>query len=131
MGLYLGGINLTMGKRGFSGADGVDGQDGLSAYQIAKEQGFAGTEEEFASELINAVETQMLFNRFNSNLTWNDLETVYTYTWTYNGDNYKQVRTEINADSYSIELFVNDVRAGLWTTTIDETNNTRNTVYTT
>lgn len=131
MGLYLGNINLTMGKRGFSGADGVDGKDGLSAYQIAQEQGFAGTQEEFAAELINAVETQMLFNRFNSHLTWNDLGTVYTHTWTYNGDNYKQVRTEINSNSYSMELFINDVRAGLWTTTTDETNNTRNTVYTT
>ena len=38
---------------------------------------------------------------------------------------------QLSSDSYSIELFVNDVRAGLWTTTIDETNNTRNTVYTT
>lgn len=89
MGLYLGHTDLTFGKkgeRGYTPVKGVDYNDGLSAYEIAKAQGFNGTEEEFGTELMNAIEAQMLFNRFDSNLTWNDLETIYTLTWTYNGD---------------------------------------------
>lgn len=132
MGLYLGHTDLTFGKkgeRGYTPVKGVDYNDGLSAYEIAKAQGFKGTEEEFGAELMNAVEAQMLFNRFDSTLTWNDLETIYTLTWTYNGDNYKQVRTELSSVKYRLELFINDVHVGIWTTTIDDANNTRSTVY--
>lgn len=36
---------------GGTGKDGVDGVDGLSAYQIAVNYGFEGTEEEFVQSL--------------------------------------------------------------------------------
>lgn len=87
MGLYLGNTNLTFGKRGekgytpIKGVDYFDGEDGLSAYDIAKQQGFNGTVEEFGTALANAVEIQMLLGRFNSTITWNDDGTEYTQTW--------------------------------------------------
>jgi hypothetical protein len=39
------------GKNGVDGKDGVDGQDGKSAYDIAKENGFTGTEAEWVESL--------------------------------------------------------------------------------
>lgn len=137
MGLYLGNTNLTFGKRGEKGytpikdVDYFDGEDGLSAYDIAKQQGFNGTVEEFGAELANAVETQMLFGRFSSTITWNDVETEYTEIWTYNGDNYKQVMTEVSKTVTTIQLFINEVSVGIWTITTDEDNLKSETVYTT
>lgn len=132
MGLYLGDINLTVGKKGDEGYTPVHGKDyfdGLSAYQIAQQQGFSGTEEEFGQALANAVEAQMLFGCFNKQTTWNQNETVFTETWTYNGDSYSQVIT--NSDPVQTkQLTINGVNAGLWTITVDEANCVINTIYT-
>lgn len=43
----------TVGEKGDTGADGVDGKDGKGAYQIAKENGYTGSEEEFNEALGN------------------------------------------------------------------------------
>lgn len=127
MGLYLGNVDLTFGKQGKAG---LNGQDGLSAYEIAKQQGFSGSEEEFASELANAVESQMLFGRFNSNIVWNDTETEYTQSWTYNGDSYKMIMTLVSQTVTTMQLSINDISMGIWTVTNDEENCATNTVYT-
>lgn len=129
MGVYLGNTNLTFGKQGKAGLNGKDGQNGLSAYEIAKQQGFSGSEEEFASELANAIESQMFFGRFNSDIVWNDVETEYTQSWTYNGDNYKMVMTLVSQAVTTMQLFINDVSMGTWTITTNENNYKTETVY--
>ena len=45
------GIDGQNGQDGKDGANGVDGKDGKSAYDIAKEKGFEGTEEEWLASL--------------------------------------------------------------------------------
>ncbi|UGL60475.1 lipase acylhydrolase domain protein [Staphylococcus phage vB_SurM-PSU4] len=50
----------TQGKDGINGKDGIDGNDGLSAYQIAKEYGYNGTEQEWLDSLkLSATNQQM------------------------------------------------------------------------
>lgn len=126
MSLYIGDTNLSIGLKG---ADGLNGADGKSAYQIAQENGYTGTEQEFGELLSQVVEAQMLFGRFNSQTTWNDTDTIYTSTWTYNGDNYKTVLTEVSDTQYTKQLFINEVSVGTWTYTINELNRVSNTVY--
>lgn len=120
MAMILNGTNLSFGQKG---------DIGKSAYDIAKEQGFSGTEEEFGQALSNAVETQMLFGRFNKQTTWNEEETVFTQTWIYNGDSYSDVLT--NTDPvWTRQLSVNGVAAGTWTITYDDVNRVKTVVYT-
>lgn len=120
MAVFLGEIDLTVGRVG---------RDGKSAYDIAKEQGFSGTEEEFGQALSNAVETQMLFGRFNKQTTWNEEETVFTQTWIYNGDSYSDVLT--NTDPvWTRQLSINGVAAGTWTITYDDVKRVKTVVYT-
>lgn len=133
MSLYIGDTNLTIGqtgKAGLNGANGSNGVDGKSAYQIAQEAGYNGTEEEFGESLSKVVEVQMLFCRFNIHTTWDETETVYTSTWAYDGDNYKVIMTELSDTQYKKQLFINDVTAGTWTLTIDEINRISDNVYT-
>ena len=119
MAIILNGQNLSFGQKG---------DDGKSAYDIAKEQGFSGTEEEFGQALLNAVEAQMLFGRFNRQTTWNEDETIFTETWTYNGDSYSDVLT--NTDPvWTRQLSVNGVSVGTWTITYDDVNRVRTVVY--
>lgn len=127
MSLYIGDTNLTIGQTGKAGLNGADGK---SAYQIAQEAGYSGTEEEFGASLSKAVEAQMLFGRFNIHTTWDETETVYTSTWVYDGDNYKVIMTELSDTQYKKQLFINDVTAGTWTLTIDEINRISDNVYT-
>lgn len=75
-------------------------------------------------------EVEMMFGKYNTNLSWNEDETVFTETWTYNGNSYKEVLTEVSDTQYTKQIFVNDVSVGTWTLTIDEINRTANTVYT-
>lgn len=120
MAMILNGTNLSFGQKG---------DDGKSAYDIAIEQGFSGTEEEFGQALSNAVEIQMLFGRFNKQMTWNEDETVFTQTWTYNGDSYSEVLT--NTDPvWTRQLVVNGVTVGIWTITYDDVNRVKTVVYT-
>lgn len=121
MSMYLNGVNLSFGQKG---------ESGKTAYDYAKEQGFNGTEEEFGTAIANAVETQMLFGRFNRQTAWNEDGTVFTETWSYNGDNYSDVLT--NTDSvWTRELSVNGVGIGTWTITYDDVNRVRTISYTT
>lgn len=71
-----------------------------------------------------------LLGRYNTTLTWSADGKVYTETWTHNGNNYREVLTEVSDTQYTKELFMNDISVGLWTMTIDESNNNVNTVYT-
>lgn len=48
------GINGQDGKDGLNGADGKDGKDGKSAYAVAVENGFKGTEAEWLASLVGA-----------------------------------------------------------------------------
>lgn len=119
MAMYLNGVNLSFGQKG---------DDGKSAYDYAREQGFTGSEEEFGVELVNAVNIQMLFGHFNTQTTWNEDETVFTQTWVYNGDNYKEVIT--NTDPvWTRQLSINGVIVGTWTITYDDVNMVRTVVY--
>lgn len=119
MSLYLGDIDLTVG---------LQGADGKSAYEYAKEQGFNGTEEEFGTAIANAVEAQMLFSRFNRQTTWSEDKTVFTETWSYNGDSYSDVLT--NTDPvWTRELSVDGTIVGTWTITYDDVNMVRTVVY--
>lgn len=119
MAMIINGTNLSFGQKG---------DDGKSAYDIAREQGFSGTEEEFGQALSNVVETQMLFGRFNRQTTWNEDETVFTQTWTYDGDSYSDVLT--NTDPvWTRKLSVNGVVVGTWTVTYDDVNRVRTVVY--
>lgn len=119
MSMYLNGVNLSFGQKGDAGK---------TAYDYAKEQGYNGTEEEFGIAIANAVETQMLFGRFNRQTTWNEDETVFTETWTYNGDSYSDVLT--NTDPvWTRQLSVNGVNVGTWTITYDDVNRVRIVVY--
>lgn len=120
MAIYLNGVNLSFGQKG---------ESGKSAYACAQEQGYSGTESEFGQELANAVETQMLFGRFNSQITWNEDETVYTESWEYNGDNYQQILTMVSDTEFTAQLLINETNAGLWTTLIDETTRVSSTTY--
>lgn len=89
--------------------------------------------EELAADKADAsdlAEVQMGLGRFNTNLTWNSDETVYTETWTYNGNSYKSVLTEVSDTQYTKQLYKDDVLIGIWTLTVDETNMVTNTVYT-
>lgn len=52
------------GAPGDKGDPGSDGKDGKSAYQYAKEVGFAGTEEEFASKLAEDVASVQIVRWF-------------------------------------------------------------------
>lgn len=45
------GIDGQDGRDGIDGRDGVDGQDGKSAYEVAVEEGFTGTEQEWLDSL--------------------------------------------------------------------------------
>jgi hypothetical protein len=45
-------INIGDGAPGADGSDGADGADGLSAYEVALENGFSGTEQQWLSSLI-------------------------------------------------------------------------------
>ena len=120
MAIILNGQNLSFGQKG---------DDGKSAYDIAKEQGFSGTEEEFGQALSSVVEAQMLFGRFNKQITWNEDETVFTQTWIYNGDSYSETLT--NTDPvWTRQLSVNDVIVGTWTITYDDVNRVYSVVYT-
>ena len=74
-------------------------------------------------------EVQMGLGKFNTSLSWNSDETVYTETWTYNGSNYKQILTEVSDTQWKKQLYVDDVLKGTWTMTLNETNMTANTVY--
>jgi len=121
MAMYLNGVNLSFGQKG---------ESGKSAYAYAQEQGYSGTEAEFGEQLSNAVAVQMLFGKFNNQVTWNDDETVFTETWTYNNDSYKRVSTIISDTETTVQLTINDVNAGLWTMVIDETNKVYVTTYT-
>lgn len=121
MAMYLNGVNLSFGQKGDSGK---------SAYAYAQEQGYSGSETEFGEQLSNAVAVQMLFGKFDNQVTWNDDETVFTETWTYNNDSYMKVSTIVSDTETSVQLTINDVNAGLWTTIIDETNKISSTVYT-
>ena len=116
MGLIINGIDITQGKQG------------KSAYDIAVEHGYTGTLQDFGDELIKAVESQMLFGRFNTNITWNTNMTVYTQIWTYDGAEYKSICIEENENKYVQKLYINDVLHGTWTMTITDTG--ASTVYT-
>lgn len=72
----------------------------------------------------------MGLGKYNSTLSWNSDETVYTETWTYNEKNYRQVLTEVSDTQFTKQLYVNDVLVGTWTLTIDESGMVANTVYT-
>jgi len=74
-------------------------------------------------------EVQMGLGKFNTSLSWNSDETVYTETWTYNGKNYRQVMTEVSDTQWTKQLYIDDVLTGTWTLTMDETNMTATTVY--
>ena len=120
MAMILNGTNFSFGQKG---------DDGKSAYDIAREQGFSGTEEEFGRALSAAIEAQMLFGRFNKQTRWNEDETVFTQTWSYNGDSYSDVLT--NADHvWTRQLSVNGVLVGTWTITYDDVNRVKTVVYT-
>lgn len=106
-----------------------DAADGLSAYDIATQQGFSGTIEEFGTGLANAVKAQMLFGNFDSQITWNENETVYTQTWVYNGDSYQQIITEVSDTQFVEQIYINNIIAGTWTTTIDENGRIVTTTY--
>ena len=89
--------------------------------------------ETLAAEKANAsdlAEIQMGLGKYNSTLSWNSDETVYTETWTYNGKNYRQVLTEVSDTQFTKQLYVNDVLVGTWTLTINESGMVANTVYT-
>lgn len=89
--------------------------------------------ETLAAEKANASdleEIQMGLGKYNSTLSWNSDETVYTETWTYNGKNYRQVLTEVSDTQFTKQLYVNDVLVGTWTLTINESGMVANTVYT-
>lgn len=120
MGIYLGNQNLTFGKQG---------ENGKSAYEIVQEQGYSGTEEEFGISLVNVIEAQILLGKFNSQVSWNEDETVYTETWIYDNNNYKQITTEVSDTQFTKQLYINDILAGTWTMTIDEDNRMVTTSY--
>lgn len=84
------------------------------------------------SDALNNVDVilETLLGRYNTTLTWSADGKVYTETWTHNGNNYREVLTEVSDTQYTKELFMNDTSVGLWTMTIDESNNNVNTVYT-
>ena len=54
IGVVLNGSNGTNGTQGFQGEKGHDGVNGKSAYEIAKEGGYTGTEEEWLASLKGA-----------------------------------------------------------------------------
>ena len=46
-------LKIPKGERGLQGPQGLNGKDGLSAYEIAKRNGFTGTEKEWSDSLQN------------------------------------------------------------------------------
>lgn len=74
----------------------------------------------FASDAI-------IYGKFNTSMTWNDDETVYTETWTYNGDNYKNVCTIVDDTHSTRQLYINNVLQGTWNSV--ETSNGITTEY--
>ena len=126
MAMYLNGVNLSFS----SPSDGSSG-GGKTAYDYALEHGFTGSEAQFGDALANLLNTQMLFGRFNRQMTWNDDNTVYTETWSFNNDNYSQIITEtVSGTTWTKQLKINNVNAGLWTITYDNVNKTCSSVYT-
>jgi len=58
----MSGCDCRRGKRGYTGTNGVAGADGLSAYEIAVENGFIGTEQEWLDlQLENFANTNLTF----------------------------------------------------------------------
>ena len=55
------------GADGNAGANGMDGADGLSAYQVAVNNGFVGTEQDWINGLVTATSTHTLTNKTLSN----------------------------------------------------------------
>ncbi len=49
---WIGDVNTNVKAEGVDGTDGVDGKDGKSAYEIALENGFEGTESEWLASLV-------------------------------------------------------------------------------
>ena len=105
-------------------------------------KGAAGTAEQNANtytdakieELLNSLsglsESNMLLGRFNSQIQWNSDETVYTETWSYDGRSYSETITIISDTQYTKKLTIDGVEIGLWTTTVNESNNTIDTIFT-
>lgn len=66
----------------------------------------------------------------NKTITWDENETVYTQTWTKNNKKYQKICKEVSDTVITTQLVIDGKNAGLWTTTIDETNRKIDTVYT-
>lgn len=64
---------------------------------------------------------------FDTAIEWNDDETVYTETWTYNGDSYKNVCTIVDDTHSTRQLYKNNVLQGTWNSV--ETSNGITTSY--
>ena len=56
----------AQGPRGEVGPAGLDGKDGLSAYEVAKRNGFTGTEKEWANSLGGLTQINPMFDRFSN-----------------------------------------------------------------
>ena len=61
------------GDKGDKGNDGINGNDGKSAYEIAKENGYTGTDEDFALLISNLMTEEKVNNTVNKLLSENDL----------------------------------------------------------
>ena len=117
MGLIINGVDISYGKAG------------KSAYDIALENGFIGTEQDFGNSLSQMIEMQMSLGKFNVDCTWNADETVYTKSWTFKDKTYKEILTRVSDTVFKTQLLIDDVSAGTWTTTINESNGSCATVY--
>lgn len=103
--------------------------DKLTEYALATQVEALNSAIDSKANASDLAEVQMGLGKFNTNLSWNADETVYTETWTYNGSSYKQVLTEVSDTQWTKQLYIDDVLKGTWTMTLDETNMTANTVY--
>ena len=70
------------------------------------------------------------FAQFDKTITWNDSDTIYTESWVKDGKNYSKIITHVSDTVSTVQLVIDGVNSGLWTTTIDELNNSASTVYT-
>lgn len=62
-------------------------------------------------------EIDLALGRYSSNTTCNADETVWTTTWTLNGNTYKKVSTEVSDTEWKTELFINNLLTERWVLT--------------
>ena len=94
--------------------------EGLSAYD---EEIKALIEKNIDELLTNQSDTS------NKTITWDENETVYTQTWTKDNKKYQKIH-KVSDTVITMQLVIDGKNAGLWKTTIDETNRKIDTVYT-